>query len=415
MTHRLTVRRARDSDVEPILDLLTHYDLPRSHFEPLYHEDPTYRPEQSLVAEADGDLVAHLRLFPRELRLGTAARTLPVLGVGNVVTAREWRERGHLRRFLGRVLGAAERRPYAFALLWTYVPQVYARQGFETVTVPVTTAVVPPGHAPGAPVSVDVFRYEDLPEVEEFAGRYAAGLAGTTVRSHDYWVGQLRWLAEDPLGFLVARDGEGRLVGYVRSRHIDGAHGPDSADGAGGAAGTGGETEILELAVHDGDRDTARSLLAAVSRRTGGALRGFLPASQRELLGRPLRSEVVDAPGPMVRTLNSAVLADALSGLLPERLAAQGLSALDLSVESVPGPGPGGASAHAAPGMRPLALRAEPVGVRVLDVRPVDEALHCTPASLARLMLGGAPPGAPGWLSELLPARDWVLWDADRV
>jgi N-acetylglutamate synthase-like GNAT family acetyltransferase len=398
VTHRLTVRRATDSDVEPILDLLTHYDLPRSHFEPLYYEDPSYRPEQSLVAEADGVIVAHLRLFPRELRLGDAARPLPVLGVGNVVTAREWRERGHLRRFLGRVLGAAERRPYAFAVLWTYVPQVYARQGFETLTVPVTTAVVPAGYTPGAPVAVAVFRPEDLPEVEEFAGRYAAGLSGTTIRSHDYWLGQLRWLAEDPLGFLVARDGAGRLIGYVRSRHADGAD---------------GETEILELAVLGGDRDTARALLAAVSRRTGGALRGFLPAAQRELLGRPLRSEVVEAPGPMVRLLNASTLADALSGLLPQRLTAQGLSALDISVESVPGPG--GASVHSAPGMRPLALRAEPVGVRVLDVRPVDEALHCTPASLARLMLGGAPPGAPGWLSELLPARDWVLWDADRV
>lgn len=394
MTHRLTVRRATDADVEPILDLLTHYDLPRSHFEPLYYEDPSYRPEQSLVAEADGALVAHLRLFPRELRLGGAARPLPVLGVGNVVTAREWRERGHLRSFLGRVLGAAERRPYAFAILWTYVPQVYARQGFETLTVPVTTAVVPPGYTPGAPVSATVFRTEELPEVEEFAARYAAGLSGTTVRSHDYWTGQLRWLAEDPLGFLVARDDAGRLTGYVRSRHTD------------------GETEILELAVLAGDRDTARALLAAVSRRTGGTLRGFLPASQRELLGRPLHSEVAEAPGPMLRVLNSGALTDALSGLLPQRLSAQGLSALDLSVESLPHPG---ASARSAPGMRPLALRAEPSGVRVLDGRPVDEALHCTPASLARLMLGGAPPGAPGWLSELLPARDWVLWDADRV
>lgn len=403
MTEHLTVRTATDADVEPILDLLTHYDLPRSHFEPLYYEDPGFRPEQSLVAEADGALVAHVRLFPRTLRIGEAR--LPVLGVGNVVTAREWRERGHLRRFLSRVLHRAEREPYAFALLWTYLPQIYARQGFETMTVPTTSVVVP--HADGGieglggsegdgsggvggPVSVSVFGESDLPEVEAFADRCAAGLSGTTVRDHTYWRGQLRWLEEDPAGFLVARDSGGGVIGYVRSVRAD------------------GQTEVLELGVRPDDAGTARALLAAAGHGTGGALRGFLPRSQRELLADRFAVEVADTPGPMVRLLNPDALAEALSGLLPVRLADQGRSALDISVEE---PVRGGAATS---GHRPLALRAEPVGVRRLDARPVDEALHCTPASLARLMLGGAPPDAPDWLAALLPARDWVLWDADK-
>jgi hypothetical protein len=45
------IRRAKDEDVEGILNLLTHYDAPRRYFEPFYYKDPTYRPEHSWVAE----------------------------------------------------------------------------------------------------------------------------------------------------------------------------------------------------------------------------------------------------------------------------------------------------------------------------------------------------------------------------
>ena len=46
------VRRARSEDVEPILDLLSHYERPRSYFEPFYLEDPGYRADQSWVERA---------------------------------------------------------------------------------------------------------------------------------------------------------------------------------------------------------------------------------------------------------------------------------------------------------------------------------------------------------------------------
>ena len=62
------IRRAKDEDVEGILDLLTHYDAPRSSFEPFYYNDPTYRPEHSWVADQGGRLVAHLRVFDRKIR-----------------------------------------------------------------------------------------------------------------------------------------------------------------------------------------------------------------------------------------------------------------------------------------------------------------------------------------------------------
>jgi len=64
------IRRANAEDVGPILDLLAFYERPRSYFEPFYLSDPNYRPEHSWVADQDGRLVAHLRIFDRSIRVG---------------------------------------------------------------------------------------------------------------------------------------------------------------------------------------------------------------------------------------------------------------------------------------------------------------------------------------------------------
>src|SRR5215213_4532514 len=87
------IRRAREEDIGKILDLLTYYELPRSYFEPFYLKDTTYRPEHSWVAEQDGRLQAHLRVFDREVRVSAAS--LRVAAVGNVITAPDQRGRGH--------------------------------------------------------------------------------------------------------------------------------------------------------------------------------------------------------------------------------------------------------------------------------------------------------------------------------
>jgi N-acetylglutamate synthase-like GNAT family acetyltransferase len=60
----LVIRAARADDIDRVLDLLTHYEQPRSAFEPWYEHDPAYRPEQSLLVETNGRLVAHLRIYP---------------------------------------------------------------------------------------------------------------------------------------------------------------------------------------------------------------------------------------------------------------------------------------------------------------------------------------------------------------
>jgi GNAT superfamily N-acetyltransferase len=97
------IRRAKGEDVEGILDLLAHYDAPRSYFDPFYFKDPSYRPEHSWVAEQDGRFVAHLRVFDRKVR--ASGSELRVAGIGNVITAPDQRGRGHAGRLLRAVTG----------------------------------------------------------------------------------------------------------------------------------------------------------------------------------------------------------------------------------------------------------------------------------------------------------------------
>jgi hypothetical protein len=51
-----------------------HYNQPRAAFEPWYEHEPAYPPELPWLAEKNGRLVAHLRIYPRQPRLGAAAR-----------------------------------------------------------------------------------------------------------------------------------------------------------------------------------------------------------------------------------------------------------------------------------------------------------------------------------------------------
>jgi hypothetical protein len=93
------IRRGRPEDLEPMLGLLAHYERPRSYFEPFYLKDPTYRPEHSWVVEQGGRLLAHLRVFDREIRIDGAK--LRVAAIGNVITAPDQRGRGHAGRLRG--------------------------------------------------------------------------------------------------------------------------------------------------------------------------------------------------------------------------------------------------------------------------------------------------------------------------
>lgn len=189
------VRRARPGEVDQILDLPAFYDRPRSYFEPFYLKDATYRPEHSWVAEREGRLLAHLRVFDREVRVGGSKSR--VAAVGNVITAPDQRGRGHAGRLLEAMLTEIPEEGFAYSLLRAYQPTLYGRHGWVPIAEEVVRVELP---APGS-VSTEPFGGHDLPEVMRLYEETNAARTGPTVRSPEYWRGQFEWLEEDRDGF----------------------------------------------------------------------------------------------------------------------------------------------------------------------------------------------------------------------
>jgi GNAT superfamily N-acetyltransferase len=369
-----SVRRARQEDVEPILDLLTHYDLPRSAFEPFYYGDPEYRPEHSWVVEQEGELVAHLRIYDRWIWV--AGQPLHIAGVGNVITAQQHRGRGYASLLLDGVLDQIVTEDFGYSLLWTHLPAVYARHGWVPIGQEIVEGTIS-GPVDGY-VDIRPFVDADLPDVMRLYDETNVERTGPTVRSEVYWRAHMAWVQEDRSAFLVARSPSGQLAGYIRS-------------------GTGGE--LLELGTYADQPEVSRNLLKAVQERRGEAIRGPLPPSLRGMFG-PGESTVVDRPGLMGRTLNLGALVRSLGPLWTQRLRDHGHGSFGLSTST------------------------DAVEVTVTPREVIVETLEGAGAALgerefAELLFHGAPALAqngpqPELLQTLFPPQDFVIWQTEN-
>jgi len=381
-----SIRRANAEDAGPILDLLAFYERPRSYFEPFYLSDPSYRPEHSWVADQDGRLVAHLRIFDRSIRVGGVG--LRIAGVGNVITAPDQRGHGYAGQLLRAMLGVIPAEGFAYSLLRAYQPALYERHGWAPLDQELTRAQLPPLSAGSA--AIVPFTDDDLPEVMRLYEETNAERTGPTIRSPEYWRAQLRWLQEDRGDFLIARADDGALAGYVRSRS-----GPDA-------------TEILELGVGSGDPEVGRALLSAAATRGGGRIRGHLPPSLRTVF-QPGEREIVGEFGLMGRVMDLAALAATLGPVWLERLRSSGSRGGSFRLST------------AAAGRTEVRVSASGIQVDTQttdgDVAPLlDE------RAFAHLLFRGFDGAASGLIGAqpnssllrvLFPEQDFVIWRTD--
>ncbi len=380
----VTIRRAGEEDVENILDLLAYYEAPRSYFEPFYLRDPIYRPEHSWVAEEDGCLLAHLRVFDRTIRVGEAE--LRVAAVGNVITAPDQRGRGHAGRLLDAMLAEISKEGFAYSLLRAYRAILYERHGWAPIGEEVVWAELPPFDP--ASVAIEPFGDHDLPEVMCLYEQTNAERAGTTIRSPEYWHGQLEWLEEDRDGFLVARRTNGTLAGYVRSRAREDA------------------TEILELGINAGEGEVGWALLSAVAGRRRRRIRANLPPSLRGLLFTEER-ELIEEFGLMGRVIDLEALAAALEPVWLRRIKASGNR---------------GGSFRLSTGAGTAEVRVSASGIRVDRQGREGEGISLDERAFAHLLFRGFDAAAvervgnvrdPPLLRVLFPEQDFVVWRAD--
>ena len=283
---QVIVRRGRRSDLEAILDLLTEYGHGRAFFEPRYYVDPTYRPEFSWVAEDRGRIVAHLRVFDRTIRL-FSGRSLRVAGVGNVITASAARGQGHAGRLLAAMLHDTEREGFAYSLLWTHLPGLYARYGWAPIRETRVRVSRLAADTPRVTVADD-------PDLDALAALYDEAnreRTGPAIRTRADWRAQAAWTREETLVALEGRT----IVAYARHR--------------------GGE--ILDVAAPRRP-DAFRALLGAIARRRGGAS-GRLPPSDVALLA-PRERVVQASEGLMGRVIDRAAFRASVGDVVTDEL-----------------------------------------------------------------------------------------------
>lgn len=381
----LTIRQGRPEDIEPILDLLTEYGLPRSYFEPFYLNDSSYRPEHSWVAEQYGRLVSHLRIYDRWIRVGRAK--LHIAGVGNVITAQNARGHGYSGQLIRAMLPVLHQAGYAYSLLWTHLPDLYNRYGWVPIEQELVRAVLPPS----VPVSARIapFQYDDLPAIMLLYEAANAERTGTTIRTSEYWREQPGWLQEDQDSFLVAHDYARQVpVGYVRSRTMQ------------------DEVEILELGIEGDSFDVGRTLCSAASMRRDGRLQGQLPPLLRAVF-LPGEFGIIPESGLMGRVINLAELLHALDPLWHDRVQEAESSEGTLCLLT----GAGNATLQVTMENIQVDMQDTSEAVPSLNEHEFAHLLFHGFDERAHHLLGDRPDAS--FLQALFPMQDFVIWQAD--
>src|SRR5262245_27926335 len=157
------LRAMRADERELVLDLLELAFQRRALFAGYMDWDPTFRPDNVLVACAAGAPIACVQIFPKSIGLRGAAVALG--GIGSVATQPAWRRRGIAERLVAAAQAEMVARGMALSLLFGS-QKLYARLGW--VSIPQARQRVRGADrraAPAAGLELRAFRDEDLPRV----------------------------------------------------------------------------------------------------------------------------------------------------------------------------------------------------------------------------------------------------------
>ena len=283
----------RPKEREAVLDLLEEAFGERNLFVGYLDFDPELGPKDSLLALANGQPVGCVQIFTKRIRLRGEAVGLG--GIGSVATQPRWRHQGLARTLLQQAIAEMSRRRMAISLLYAGPHPLYEQQGW--VSIPERyLRIHAPDELPRLPEACTVrdFERRDLEVVRELYERYAASLETTTLRTPEYWDGQLRYAGNPDEDFRVA-ECDGRIIGYARALGA-----PDAR-------------AILEYACEAGAEVELASLVLRLAAR-GRPLIG--PASPIEEPLRKLgaRTELFRPRSAMWRVLDRAKL-EQLSGV----------------------------------------------------------------------------------------------------
>jgi predicted N-acetyltransferase YhbS len=203
--HRLPIRRGpvefglgTEADHEAVFQTLLHvfHGPDREAFLGAL-SDPSYQPEQRLLAKVDARVVSHVHLTSREIRYGSVR--LPMNGVMWVGTLPEYRGLGMAQNLIRLADERARQTGVVVQALTTGMPQFYrplgwgvcGRQTFAQIlsrNLPAVSDGLVEGR--GGAWHVRPWRQVELNDLMALYDSQFAGINGSIVRTEDYW----RWM-----------------------------------------------------------------------------------------------------------------------------------------------------------------------------------------------------------------------------
>ena len=274
----MEIRPVRESELDQMIELMCLVFRPDGHerYRQYMVGDPLYRRDQSRVVVDGGQIVATLRVWDRQIRIGSTPVRMG--GIGGVCTHPEARGRGHASAMMEDAVRYMREAGYPVSCLFSEVgSRFYHRFGYRSV--PLNGFRM--GRWQLADVEVDsgwaVMPFDEGRDLDDAVALYEAcnrNQSGSVVRSEAYWrSGNVRARAMHPR--LVARKGD-HLGGYVTFHEAD------------------GEVEVLDVA-HREEPGVLTALAARLLRRCAEAqleaIHGLLPQ------GHPFVDALLDLGG----------------------------------------------------------------------------------------------------------------------
>ena len=215
----MEVRAVRDTELQETIDLQCQIFRPdgQERYFRYIHGDSSYRLDQTRVVLVDGRIIATLRVWDREMRIGSTP--LRMAGVGGVGTHPDHRRKGYAAAMMRDVAEWFVASGYHMGLLFTEIPcRYYAGVGWSGVPMP-GFSIAPERFSDAGDRDWAIEPYDDVRDLEQTAALYDlynARQSGSIVRSRAHWdtaPARIR----DLLPTVVARKGD-TLGGYMNYR-----------------------------------------------------------------------------------------------------------------------------------------------------------------------------------------------------
>ena len=189
----MEIRAVREDEIEETLELQRLVFRPDEgegaldRYRTYVRDDPSYRPEQSRVLVEGGRIVAHLRVWDREIRVRGAL--FRAGGIGSVLTHPDFRGRGYARALMRNtekvLLGAG----YDVGLLFSIIgTPFYEALGWTPVPLPTFTVDMKSEPGDRLPTGVRALHMDrDLDAVMAIYAQCSGCLTGPESRPREYW------------------------------------------------------------------------------------------------------------------------------------------------------------------------------------------------------------------------------------